>query len=261
MHAALQHAVVGARAPRVGAAVFDGTNDYATRGSALTGIADGKEGVISAWVRPAVNGTALSIFTITNAVSQLLLLEKDAADGVRIACRNAAGVSIIMDSRSADNSCKVASGWTHVVAAWNLAAGTQQLYLNDASNITITTNTNDTIDYSPVTSPDTSIAARVFAGTPSQLFNGMIAELWFHTTYMDISILPIRRRFINSNLTPAFLGADGSKPLGGTVPLVYCRVKNGEDAAAIVTNRGSGGGFTLTGALDNTLSTPSVVGA
>jgi hypothetical protein len=62
--------------------------------------------------------------------------------------------------------------------------------------------------------------------------------------FLDISVEANRRKFINAAGDPVDLGSDGSTPTS-TAPIVY---QNG-DFTNFETNQGTGGNFTVTGAL------------
>lgn len=79
-----------------------------------------------------------------------------------------------------------------------------------------------------------------------------IAEFWFSTaSQIDFSDANNRAKFAR-NGRPAYLGTDGSKPTGSQ-PLIYMKGA----ASAWATNYGSGGNFTVNGALANAATPPS----
>jgi hypothetical protein len=60
-------------------------------------------------------------------------------------------------------------------------------------------------------------------------------------TWVDLSVAANRRKFINADLTPVYLGANGATPFG-TQPQIYCTIPAGStNASDILTNRGMGG--------------------
>lgn len=94
-------------------------------------------------------------------------------------------------------------------------------------------------------------------GDSTLKFNGCLAELWFDTTWMDLTVTANRRKFRSAAGQPVFLGTQGQIPTGSQ-PLIYCSLPTkGLSVASFATNRGSGGGFTITGALDIGSSSPS----
>jgi hypothetical protein len=218
------------------AAEFDGTSDYLTRGANLTGVVDGKAGTLSCWVDLlGGDGTNLVVFTTTNNRFQLLRV---AANTYQVFGLNAANTVIL--NLAALGTKTSASGWCHLLASWDLATGAGQFYINDVAVTNLSVATNDTIDY---TDTDFAVGATP-AGTLKM--NGRIGELWVNTTTrIDLSVEANRRKFIDADLRPVYLGATGEVPTG-TAPAVFMS----GPAANWHTNKGAGGGMTLNGELD-----------
>jgi hypothetical protein len=230
---------------------FDGTNDYMTTGAGLTGIADGKQGTFSAWLRiDGGDGTTLRIFqTPPRSPAVHLIINRTSLNVFSVGAANSAHTSIL--SIQTAGTYVAGTSWIHLLASWDLATvGARHIYVNDVSDLSVTTFTNDTIDY---TETDWAIGARTDGANP---WNGCIAEFWFTTTYIDISSAANRRKFIGADGKPVSLGADGSAPTG-TAPLVYQRIAKGAAASTFATNLGSGGNFTITGSLDVGSTSPS----
>lgn len=224
---------------------YDGTNDYATRGADLTGIADGKQGTFSAWIRiDGGNGATRVIagnggnLTEPNERRFLAYLETD--NKVYFFAAKADNTTLLFINSSAHTA---GAAWLHVLASWNLATGDTHLYVNDVDENVETAAVNDTIDY---TTGQFSVGA--FSSGASK-FNGCISELFFHTTYIDLSVAANRRKFITAGGKPQYLGVDGSAPLG-VQPLLYAPTGDPSN------NKGSGGNFTVTGALDAASTAP-----
>lgn len=214
---------------------YDGSNDYATRGAELTGLVDGKTGIVSFWQLNGSTGLILTNGT-SEGTSGLTI------NASQIRGRNSAGTSILNISANPTPSDGV---WRHILVSWDLTnTSKRHLYVNDSSALSVATYTDDTIDY---TKANWSVAA----GTSGAAKNAVqLSELFFHTSYLDLSILANRRKFIGGDGRPVNLGADGSTPL--TVqPLLY--VPNGDPS----TNAGSGGNFTITGELSAAETSPS----
>lgn len=231
----------------VGAVDFDGTNDYMLRGAGLTGAADGSQGTISFWFR-LDGGDAATQYFLANAADKVFV-RRTAGNLINIQAGPSTGGALLNISTVATYA--TSATWRHFLASWNLAtAGARFIYVGDVADLTVTTFTNGTIDYT-----DTNWAIGATAAGASKL-NGCLAELFFHTTYLDISVEANRRKFIDAALNPVNLGADGSTPLGAQ-PLVYQRVADGAAASTFASNLGSGGNFTITGALDVASTSPS----
>lgn len=205
---------------------FDGSTQYGSGGSP-TGIADGKAGTVSFWY---VSDQTTAAFVFHTTGPRFFV---EAGGTARVQARNAAG-TVILDVTDNGGS-RPAGTIMHVVASWDLATTTAQLYVNDVKNHAGgATITNDTIDYTVAT---WAIAATA-AGAAS--YDGRLSEVFFHTTHIDLDTATNRRKFISADLRPVEYGANGSTPLG-VQPLIY--LPNGDPA----DNKGSGGNFTVTG--------------
>lgn len=218
-------------------AEFDGSNDYLTRGANLTGVVDGKAGSLSCWLHPlGGNGTDMAVFMTSNARFALL---RNSSNLIQIIGRNSAG-TVILDLRNSLGTFIAPSFWLHVLASWNLATATLQLYINDVAVTSAVTATNANIDYT-----DTNFA--IGADPAGNLkFNGRIAELWIDTVNrIDFSVAANRRKFITADLQPVFLGEGGALPTGTSPPVFMS-----DEVLRWPTNKGTGGGMTLQGELD-----------
>jgi hypothetical protein len=126
------------------------------------------------------------------------------------------------------------------------------MYIDDADDEKAgTLQTDAVIDY---TRANHTIGAET--GGASKL-NASIAEVYInYAEYIDITIEANRRKFIGANGKPVSLGDDGSIPTG-TSPIVYFSVKQGDAATVFATNKGTGGNYTITGALTIATTDPS----
>lgn len=227
---------------------YDGTNDYATRGADLAGISDGKAGIISVWVRrDGSTGSDQRILRLTTAggSATLSFLLTNSSDKFTLFGLNAAGSTILGISTVATYA--VSASWRHLLVSWDLAQAstTAKIYVDDTNTTSVTTHTNDTINYS--SSGNVGVGANL-DGTFK--WHGCFSEMFFHTSYLDLSVEANRRLFISAAGKPVNLGVDGSTPLG-VQPLLY--VPNGDPS----TNKGSGGNFTVSGTLDAASTSPS----
>jgi len=227
------------------AATFDGTNDYASRGSIPTGLVDGKAGTTGVWFNLAGgDGANLVICMNTGGIATpRFAVFRNASNKLRILGKNAAGTNILVMDTVA--SYTAGGGWKHLLASWDLAAGVGHLYVNDASDRSGVglTLTNDTIDYA---NTNWFIGADSSAGSK---FNGSLAEYWFDPAYLDITVEANRRKFYSAAGKAADLGSNGSR-VTGSAPILYHSIRAGEAVTAFATNRGTGGNFTITGSLD-----------
>ena len=213
---------------------YDGSSDYLSLGSDLTGNADGKLGLFSCLFR--IDGG--------DGVIQYILANNSAY----FALRRLADNTLVMWAHNADttqqlelisNSTYTADAtWHHMVASWDVANAKGFFYVDDVADLAGgPTIADGTIDYTRVS---WSIAAYL-DGTSS--FNGAIAEFYFALEYLDISVEANRRLFISASGNPVFLGGDGSLPTG-TAPIIYMRSR----ANNAGLNSGTGGDFTINGA-------------
>jgi Concanavalin A-like lectin/glucanases superfamily len=224
---------------------FDGTNDYMTRGGGLTGAVDGKVGTCSCWFR--LNGGDGNIqYIVVPAGSTGFYLQRYSDNKLYVAGFNVSGTQILNFSSS--GTYTASSGWTQVLASWDLASGALQMYVNDATaSPTINNNTNDTIDY---TISDWGIGGSIIG---LNKLNADVAELYVNFAIrIDLSIEANRRKFISIDKRPVNLGQNGELP-SGAQPIIYCK----GPAASFSTNLGSGGNFTLTGSLADSSTSPS----
>ena len=241
----------------VESADFDGTNDYMTRGAALTGVSNSKSGILSFWVRidGSVSTSQYSVLgSLTSQRFYCVRFTSASSNFVGISGYNSSGTSILglQTSTAYTNSAT----WRHFLFSWDLASTAGHLYVNDSDDLNSGLNvlTNDSVDYASETNWQIG-ASGISAG--SNKFDGCIAELYFAPgQYLDFSVTNNRRRFITSSLKPVYLGKDGAGPTG-TAPLVYLHLDPSEALTNFATNRGTGGDFSITGTLTAGSSSPS----
>lgn len=235
----------------LGAADFDGSAARMARGAGLTGAADSKTGIFSSWLRLDSGGDGTNRYFLQSGSAGVgrttfVLLSTNIFSFVEM---NAAAATILQISST--TAYTSGATWLNVLASWDLAANASHLYINDVSDQTVTTRTNDTIDYT-----DTNW----FAGSSNFgdfWFNGCMAEFYYAPgQYLDFSTLANRRKFIDANRRPVSLGTTGGLPTG-TDPLIYFHLDKGEAVANFATNRGTGGNFSITGTLTAASTSPS----
>lgn len=217
-------------------AVFDGTNDFLLRGGDLTGIADGKAGTISTFISVA-GGAATNRGLFYNGAIRMAVFI-DTSNRLHLLLRNAAATGVL--DVSTTNQLPANGSVHHVAASWDLAAGAVQIYLDGASETIITgiAPVNDTIDY---TDTNWAIGSQVSGNLK---LNGSLGEFWFSPTRLDLSTNITNFRTAAGKAVN--VGADGSAP--GVTPLVYLSLRS-STASDFATNRGTGGNFSVTGAL------------
>lgn len=230
---------------------FDGTNDYMTRAAALTGIANGKKGIFSTWVR-FDGGDA----TLQRLISSggFWTVYKSAANKIFFECVGTPSGSF---SATCNTTTLTADGlWHHIGLSWDMdfIAGSKlcDAYIDGTlqSTTKVDADAAFNIDYAGPT--NFGVGANV-VGT--QKINGVLAEFYFNT----VSYLALATNltlFRTTGGKPVNLGSTGATPTG-TAPIVYQRIATGGAATDFATNLGSGGNLTIAGTLDLGSSNPS----
>lgn len=239
--------LLGSAETRVRGAYFDGST-YITRGANLTGLAASKMATFVMWLRPddPTPGAIDRVFS-SNAAGINFNIETD-GDG-NVADQ---GGSILSATTTTELS---AAAWTCVLCSFDLSdTAKRHLYYGDVSTApTWSTYVNTEIPFQNAT--NWSVGGTT-AG--AALYSGGVAEFWLKTgVYIDFSVEANRRKFITASGDPQILGANGSAPLSGTLPDVYLSIPYYSAATAFLTNRGSGGNYTVAaGALTLTADNP-----
>lgn len=224
---------------------FDGVTSR-LRNSALTGSTSGIGFLLSLWFNFLGGDSNLQTF-IHQANERIALFRH--TDGTISIQVEKADLNLLWHAHTTASYDTVSNpGWHHILVAASLGA-TGQIYIDDVSapRTDLVGPLAGTIDFG--TSPDYGIGAERLGGNK---FQGEMADLWFNQTFLDISILANRRKFIDAAGKPVVLGATGQLPLGSD-PIIFMS----GDTANWQTNKGTGGGFTLTGVLANATSNPS----
>jgi len=216
------------------------------RNAALTGVVDGRKGIVSFWVKPVLGG-AQTIFYLLGGYFRVGINASTLK--VNVAARNTSGTIILNLITTTDLTASV---WNHVGASFDLTtlgAELTHLYTNGTSNKTVTTATGgQDIDY---TRTDAAIGLQI---NPYQNdLDGGLAELYINTAeYLDLSVAANLEKFRSAGGAPVYLGSNGSTPTS-TAPALY--MKN--PSATYGVNSGTAGDFTLaTGALTDIASPP-----
>ena len=227
---------------------FDGTNDFMTRGADLTSAVDDQQGILSIWLRKD-GGDGSAIVLIDNAVNSVEEFT-GAGNPLETRLEDTAGIDMWSDGSSV--SITVDGNWRHFIMSWDMSVPTCQLYIDDVDEPVSTCDTG-TPDGTTI---DWFIAALNSGG--SNKWNGCLAELYYHqTVHLDLDTT-LNRRLFNDGTggsaggEPVSLGSDGSTPTSSQ-PIIYL---NG-GSSDFQTNQGSGGNFTVTGALDACSNSPT----
>lgn len=214
---------------------FEG--DYLNLTSDLAGVSDTKTMFGSFWFR-SDNSKWQRILRGTGA---RVVIEVYPAY-VRFSAYNSAGAYILR----VEQGGVINGQWNHILFAIDLEGGlTKELYINDIDvGMDLFTYVDDFIDYTN--------GGWAFGGVGVDNLDADIADFWFDSnTFLDISVEANRRKFIDANGNPVFLGTDGSLATG-SAPDIFLS----GDTATWHTNKGSGGGFTENGTLTTASSGP-----
>lgn len=238
------------------AVTFDGTNDYMSKASGLTGQADGKEFTFSCWVRfPSLDAVTRRLFQyVDDPVTNLYFTIHGfhSTNRVfRVQGDNASGTTVLLVDLdgTAGGWEPFAGRWYHMLISCDLATTTYHCYIDDIDEtVTPTTITNDNIDF---TGHKWGIGDYWNGGAGN--FMGDVSEMYFTDEYIDITVEANRRKFISAAGVPVDLGSSGGTPTGTDALLYY---KGAASVWNAGTNSGTGGNFTMTGAVADSSNEP-----
>ena len=215
------------------ASYFNGSADYLSR-SSITGIADGKQFTLScSIIAPSTNEKFILGFG-ADTTDRFYMYTQNAGGGkvsVKVEGENAAG-TIILSARIGDITLN-----SHISIALSVdLTDTSKRYctVDGVSVDPWDTYTNDIIDFYPVSTKHYNVGSNV---PQNKKYEGDIGELYFDTTYMDLST------------DNPFWDSDANRPNSvrkviadtGVTPLIALPMI-GSDAG---NNLGSGGDFTV----------------
>lgn len=227
------------------AVVFDGANDYLSRGADLTSNADAKTFLFSGWFYFTDLATAdRRIYQNTGNAGHIRV--DLTTSKLLINMENSAGAQIL--EATVDTPLMATGAWTHIMIAIDLAnSANRSVYVDgSAATVTWTTYSNDTIDF---TAADHAVGATVAGGGKLAAY---VSEYYLaFGQYLDLSSSANRAKFRSATGKPVSLGATGSLPTG-VQPSIYLS----GTASTFATNKGAGGGFTVTGTLTDAPSAP-----
>tara|TARA_R110000782_G_scaffold124875_1_gene216444 strand:- start:172 stop:2286 length:2115 start_codon:yes stop_codon:yes gene_type:complete len=214
---------------------FDGTNDYLSRSSDMTGNADGKTFTISAWGYRTAFGTHF----IYQASTDRFNLYGKSNGNFELAALNSSGSFVLemIIGGVSDAPLMPLNTWTHILISVDLTnTSNRYVYVNDvayAGSLTYNTYVNDNIDF---TRTAHSVGSSTSGG---QKWKGRLSNVFLDYTYRDLSVTNNRRLFITEDGKPA----DGQ---AGLSPIMYMPLDDPED---IGYNAGTGGDFTVNGVM------------
>lgn len=234
---------VGEAGGLVNAAEFDGSNDYVSRGSNLSGVSDSSQGILSMWIEADTNNNDEYLFSMGSSSSEQMQFYFSSGN-----------IFIQFDgsgSRYRWLTGGISTGTVyHLLFSWDMDPGGSKVfnsYINDASSGSNTLDFGGAFSLDYTSNPVAVGTYYVSLGNSVYRYDGKIGAFYFAPgQYLDFSTESNRRKFVNADGTPVNLGADGSTPTGSQ-PAVF--LNNKYDS--FESNLGSGGDFTVTGSLDD----------
>lgn len=220
------------------AAYFDGST-WLSRGADLTGIADSAVFTISMWVR-RLSPSPENPFVIcqTNLAFGIGLNVYGNSNANRVIFQSSGTSTGEMQARSVD--AMSLDNWSHVIGCFDATDQNKcAVYVDGAatSGPVIYFTNNSVFDFT---------IGNFFVGSNgggTRAYQGYLAELWFTTQYIDLTVSANRLKFRTSGGAPADMGKAGTVPLGAQ-PFLYLRDYRD---FALGRNRGKGGNFSIVG--------------
>jgi hypothetical protein len=215
---------------------FDGSNDFLSRTTNVTGIADSKLVTVHFIVKGDDFSLTPNIILFSDgAGAPKFYAVVTSAGKLQLVAWNAAN-SIILNAITT-TTLYVGKNYSIEVSIDLSDTGKRYIYINgEAAGVTWTTYTDDSIDFT-LASPRVRIGCDRNT-TPSAFWNGSIGDVYFDTQYIDLSTS--NPFFDTETDKPKFLGATGELPTG-SAPLIYLPLY----ASSAGTNLGTGGDFTV----------------
>ena len=242
--------ILGVASYAADAAVFDGVNDDLQSTSALSTVADGKEGILSIWVR--FNSTA------GDGVLQNIIQSSGSAFEVRKATDNTIEFATIASTAAVNVYQYVSTGtftststaWRHFLYTWSEANGFGARINASTSGVgSLPANSTRTTDYSV---SEWAVGGSV---TGSGRLYGDLCDVYLNVSPDGGGIGTVLTKFIASG-KPVDLGSSGDTPTG-TAPIMYLHMDDGAVVTTFPTNLGSGSSFAITGTLVASTSSPT----
>jgi hypothetical protein len=213
---------------------LDGAADYLQR-SSLIGVNDGAA-MTASFVINADNYNGHP-FCIEQAGAVRVQFWYESETSLRIVLRNSSA-TILLNATAITKNHILRN--TIVTVAFDLSdTAKRHIYCNgEAASVTWATYTNGSVNFS-----GNQVVVGARADGVSNFFNGRLGNLYFNTTYIDLSVASNLAKFVTGtgiDAKPADLGANGELPTG-TAPLIYLPMY-GNNAGK---NYGTGGDFTV----------------
>jgi len=222
---------VGARGPSEfwgESAEFNGTDQYLSRTSALSGISDGKLATVVFSYKTDVTIGTDYILNFNESGGKFGIYRD--AQSFELRGGDAGGTTLLSHTVPGFFSD---TDWHNIVLSFDMADPSKFYLYKDGSLVSSSavTHTDGSIKF-------TTTAVDIASTGGSIPWDGKIGFLWFNTEYIDFSQEANRLKFFDAFNYPVDLGEDGSLPTGNQ-PLIYLN-----NDFHLGTNLGSGGDFT-----------------
>lgn len=178
-------------------------------------------------------------WTSVSVIAQIFGVYIGSGGTIGVYALNSSGATIL-DAYSTAGTVVVGRNYTLSIAIDLTNSAHRQVSLNgNPLSLTWATYTNDYIFFNQASNSPITSAGRC----RSFYFNGRLGDVWFDTSYIDLSIPANLAKFVTGtgiDAKPVDLGANGELPLG-VQPLIYLPMY-GNNAGK---NYGTGGDFTV----------------
>ena len=229
------------------------SGDYLVHTSDFTGIADGGIFTASLWFKlsdAAQDGTLRRVCQfsgIGGGLAGTCRITIDTVNKLTVTAENSSLTTILVIKST--SSYTASSTWHHMITSIDMSdSAKQHLYIDGGNERNTSTFTvGGIIDFA--NGGNFGIMARGTDG--AGIVTGSLSEVWFTTSYLDVSIASNLQLFRSTIGHPVNLGSIGDTPTGSQ-PRLY--LKN--SFATFQNNLGSGGNFSVTGSLEDDPSTP-----
>ena len=207
-------------------------NDYIWTGF-LANTTNSAQGTYSVWLHFNGGDDQLQFLSVAQVVGIGGVL-RAANNHFQLVLPNCAAITVL--DMQTENAYTSTSGWVHLLASWDLAAGRADLYVNDVADRAA----------NPGMLPGNVCYASLkwgIGGLVTGALDADVADLYASLgTYVDLDVEANRRLFRDAAGKPVDLGADCSGPTGAAP--TGCFVG---DFESWNTNKGTGAGFVLEG--------------
>ena len=221
---------------------FDGTNDYLSRGSDMTGNTNSKTFTFSCWVYHSSLDSSASkgLYEVSDMGDNNIRIFIDSSHNIQLASAYLGG-----NGFATTNTAPVdVDTWTHIAVSMDKDnQSASRLYINDISyTMSFANFTTNPIPFQFLVRMQ---VARFSTSSPG-IITGRLAHVFLDYTYRNLSTESNRRLFIDSDGKPS-----STIP---SSPILYLPMT---DAATAGSNSGTGGDFTVNGVLDTAGRAPN----